>query len=104
MKKQEGFKLEKDAHGPTMKQKVHYVLKLREQGQTQMTVAETAANIVDAMTGKLVRSIYNRSSVSTHTATTKREVEQIHGWVRTELCELIAYLAISRRFQSCFYL
>jgi hypothetical protein len=34
-------------------------------------------------------SVYNRSSLSTHTATGKKEVIRVHAWVRLVLCDLL---------------
>jgi hypothetical protein len=84
-----GFKLEKDARGPTMKQKVRYVLKSRDVPSGSIAAPEQAAQGVEDIVGGLTRSVYNRSSVSTHTSTSRSEVGRIHAWVRVVLCELL---------------
>lgn len=88
--KVKGFKLEKDTTGPTMKQKVRYVLGNRGKSATAIKSPEDAAHIVDEGVERLVRSTYNRSSLSTHTATSdKAEASQIKMYLDTVLCELL---------------
>lgn len=84
-----GFKLEQDAKRPTMKQKVRYILKRRGVPSGSMETPETAVTGIEDIVGGLTRSIYTRSSVSTHTATTQQEVMRVHAWVRLVLCELL---------------
>ena len=83
------FKLERDARGPTMKQKVRYILKNRGMASGAIATPEAAVEGVEEMVGGLTRSVYNRSSVSTHTATSRTEVTRVHAWVRVVLCELL---------------
>jgi hypothetical protein len=84
-----GYKLEPDAKRPTMKQKVRYILRKRGFGSGQLAASESAVEGVEGIVGGLVRSVYTRSSVSTHTATERSEVNRIHAWVRLVLCELL---------------
>lgn len=83
------FKLEPDTKGPTMKQKVRYILSKRGVSRSGSAVPEGAAASVDEALGTFVRSLYTRSSVSTHTPTEKTEVARIRDWVRVTLCELL---------------
>jgi hypothetical protein len=87
--KEPGFKLEKDAHRPTMKQKVRYILKKRETPHGAMAAPESAVQGIEDILGGITRSIYNRTSISTHTATDKKEVVRVHAWVRLVLCDLL---------------
>ena len=87
--KSDGFKLESGTSGPTMKQKVRHILKKRGISRTLASTAESAAESVETAVGSFVRSVYNRSSVSTHTPTDKREVLRVRDWVRVSLCELL---------------
>lgn len=87
--KEPGFKLEKDAHRPTMKQKVRYILKKRETPHGAMAAPESAVQGIEEILGGITRSVYNRSSISTHTATDKKEVIRVHAWVRLVLCDLL---------------
>jgi len=84
-----GYKLEPDAKRPTMKQKVRFILRNRGVASGQMTTPDSAVQGVEDMLGGLTRSVYTRSSVSTHTPTTRAEVLRIHAWVRLVLCELL---------------
>jgi hypothetical protein len=85
----QNFKLEPDAKGPTMKQKVRYILSKRGVSRSASAVPEGAAASVDEALGAFVRSLYTRSSVSTHTPTDKAEVARIRDWVRVTFCELL---------------
>ena len=87
--KEAGFKLEKDAHRPTMKQKVRYVLKKREIPHGALAAPESAVQGVEEIIVGLMRSVYSRTSVSTHTATDKKEVVRVHAWVRLVMCDLL---------------
>lgn len=84
-----GFKLETDAKRPTMKQKVRYILKNRGVNSGAMTTPESAVQGIEEVLGTLTRSVYTRSSVSTHTPTERQEVARVHAWVRLVLCELL---------------
>lgn len=86
---QPGFKLETNAVRPTMKQKAKYILKNRGRKGGQLSNPETVINNIEDMVGGLVRSVYTRSSVSTHTTTNRDEVVRVHSWVRLVLCELL---------------
>jgi hypothetical protein len=83
------FKLEKDAHRPTMKQKVRYILKKRETPHGAMAAPESAVQGIEDILGGITRSVYNRTSISTHTATDKKEVIRVHAWVRLVMCDLL---------------
>jgi hypothetical protein len=87
--KEPGFKLEKDAHRPTMKQKVRFILKKRGTPHGAMAAPESAVQGVEDILGGITRSVYNRTSISTHTATDKKEVVRVHAWVRLVLCDLL---------------
>lgn len=83
------FKLEPEAKGPTMRQKVRYILSKRGMSRSSSAVPEGAAASVDEAVGTFIRSLYTRSSVSTHTPSDKAEVARIRDWVRITLCELL---------------
>jgi len=85
----QGYKQSSDTNGPTMKQKVSFVLKKRGITKALSAPAETATESVDIAVSTFVRSVYTRSSVSTHTPTDKGEVIRIRDFVRVVLCELL---------------
>lgn len=89
VKKQEGFKLEKEQRSPTMKQKVRYILSSRGRGKSISATPEEAVQVVEERVGALARSVYNRSSLSTHVGTSKEEVQQIKAYVDVVLGELL---------------
>lgn len=86
---QSGFRLVKDQNGPTMQQKVRFILKSRGMNKSQSSTAESAVNVVDERVGALARSVYTRSSVSTHVGTSKQEVQQVKAYVDVVLAELL---------------
>lgn len=87
--KQPGFKLDVGASGPTMKQKVRHVLSSRGVSRTLADTPERAADAVEEAVGAFVRSVYSRSSLSTHTPTDRDEVLRVRDWVRVVMCELL---------------
>ena len=87
---QPGFKLEPDAKGPTMRQKVRFILAQRGIAGTFSETSERAAEAVDLAVGAFVRSVYSRSSISTHQPTDRSEVLRVREWVRIVLCELLS--------------
>jgi hypothetical protein len=72
-----------------MKQKVRYMLNKRETPHGAMAAPETAVQGIEQIVGGMTRSVYNRTSISTHTATNKKEVIRVHAWVRLVFCELL---------------
>ncbi|MHB8495498.1 MAG: pPIWI-associating nuclease domain-containing protein [Casimicrobiaceae bacterium] len=84
-----GFRQEPDTPGPTMKQKVRFVLKNRGTSKAAAAPAEAATEAVEAALGTFVRSVYTRSSVSTHTPTDRGEVVRVADLVRVVLCEML---------------
>lgn len=84
-----GYKPEQDAKRPTMKQKVRYILRNRGFKSGQLEAPESAVEGIEGIVGGMVRSVYSRSSISTHTPTERPEVLRIHAWVRLVLCELL---------------
>lgn len=84
------FKHEANAQRPTMKQKVRYILKNRGMNSGQISTSEDSTRFIEESLGGITRSIYNRSSVSTHTPTSREEVVRIHALVKLVLCQLLA--------------
>jgi hypothetical protein len=89
VKSQADFKLEKDAKGPTMKQKAVFIFKSRRASSRQKESFNAAIEIVDELVGSFVRSVYGRASVGTHTHVTKEEVLKIRDYVTLALSELL---------------
>ncbi|MCZ7600866.1 MAG: hypothetical protein M5U09_28275 [Gammaproteobacteria bacterium] len=84
-----GYKQAANTNGPTMKQKVRYIMKNRGQSKAISAPAEDATAAIDDAVGSFVRSVYTRTSVSTHTPTDKNEVLRVLEMVRVVLSELL---------------
>ena len=84
-----GFKLEPEQTGPTMRQKVRFILKSRNRPNPAIVPAETATDVVDELTASLVRSVYTRASMSTHVSSGLEEVRRIKAYVDTILTDLL---------------
>jgi hypothetical protein len=86
---QQGFKLEDAQKKPTMKQKARFILRARGQPATAAKAPEDVVSTVEEKFGGLARSVYERSSISSHVTTSKGEVIQIKMYVDTVLAELL---------------
>lgn len=84
-----GFKLEKDAARPTMKQKAQFILKARGVVSGALATPKDAIQRVEDASASLARSVYTRGSVSTHVATTREEVLTMKLYVDGVLAELL---------------
>lgn len=83
------FRLDAGKSGPTMQQKVRFILKSRGKNKAQTEAPESAVSVVEERVGALARSVYTRSSLSTHVGTTKQEVQQVKAYVDVVLSELL---------------
>lgn len=86
---QPGFKLEENTKKPTMKQKAVFILKSRKASEKNFKAFADAIGVAEELVGKFVRSVYDRSSVGTHTPISKDEVLRIRGYVSLALSELL---------------
>ncbi|MBI5638400.1 MAG: hypothetical protein HZA03_10565 [Nitrospinae bacterium] len=89
IKKQSGFKLEPDQKGPTMKQKVVFILKSRQAGSAVIDTTKSNVDLIEEKTGAFVRSVYNRSSASTHGVSSREEAISIKKHIALILSELL---------------
>jgi Predicted pPIWI-associating nuclease len=80
---------EKGRDGPTMRQKVRFILKARGQSKSSSTVPEQTTTTVDEMVGTLTRSVYDRSSIATHVASERKTVSQIRLYVVAVLHDIL---------------
>ncbi len=85
-----GFKLEKDRKAPTMKQKARYILRARGLGDTTRKAPEDAVELLEEQIASLARSVYERGSASTHSATRVEAVRNFKGYADAILAELLA--------------
>lgn len=84
-----GYKHDKDRVKPTMKQKARHILKARGLGESARSAPEKAVELLEEQIASIVRSVYDRGSVSTHTGTTRAEVLSFKGYADAVLAELL---------------
>ena len=87
--KQPWFKQERDCNGPTMKQKVRYILTSRSKSKAERTSAEKSVDLIDGLCGEVARAVYSRASLSTHVQTTKHEVAQMKRYLDAVLFDIL---------------
>ena len=80
-----GFQLEKGRIGPTMRQKVRFIMKNRGRGSGAAATSEDALSGADA----LVRSLYNRGSAAVHSDHERAEVLRIRGYAEAILVDIL---------------
>lgn len=84
-----GFKLEPNQRGPTMKQKVRFILRARKSGDSARQTAEDAVRHVDENVASLGRSVYTRGSVDVHTSRPREEVMNFKMYADAVLAEML---------------
>lgn len=84
-----GYRLEKDARGPTMKQKVVYILKSRQTPESESRALADSVAVVDELVGDMVRSVYQRASRATHVALDRKEACRVRDYVLLALSEIL---------------
>ena len=83
-----GYKQEKDRVGPTMKQKVRFIMK--EKGkQSSSETPEQAVSAFEESIAVFTRAIYERSSKATHGAGDHKTVVQLRRYVVTILHDIL---------------
>ena len=87
--KQSWFKLEPNSTGPTMKQKVRFILSSRGNSKAQRALAEKSVALVENLCGEVARAVYTRASISTHVQTTKQEVQQMKRYLDAVLFDVL---------------
>jgi Predicted pPIWI-associating nuclease len=84
-----GYQPDGDRSVPTQRQKVRFILRNRKSGTAAIGVAETSLDAVEEAVAVLARSTYQRSNVSTHTATGGSEIRNLKRYVDALLGELL---------------
>lgn len=87
--KQNWFKQEANCHGPTMKQKVRFILSSRGKNKTQRELVEKSTGLIEGLCGDIARAVYNRASLSTHLQTTRDEVVQLKRYLDAILFDIL---------------
>jgi hypothetical protein len=88
--KSAGFKLEAGQKGPTMKQKVRFILRARKVGDSTRQTAEDSIQHVDENVASIGRAVYTRGSTAVHTARPLEEVLNFKGYADAILGELLS--------------
>ncbi len=87
--KQPGFKFEPETKGPTMKQKAVFILRSRRPKDPQVKTFSDTLDVIEELIGKLIRSVYTRSSVAVHIQMPRGEVLNLRDYVSLVLMELL---------------
>jgi hypothetical protein len=72
-----------------MKQKVVFILKNRRARSALLNTARSQMDVIEEKTGAFVRSVYDRSSASTHGTPTREEAVSIKHYTALVLAELL---------------
>ncbi|HEV7601608.1 MAG TPA: hypothetical protein VGO49_15315 [Bradyrhizobium sp.] len=83
-----GYVQEKDRAGPTMKQKVRFVMKKKGKRSSSDAPEQTVTAFEEAIAG-LTRAVYERTSKATHVAGERQTVVQLRRYVVAILHEII---------------
>jgi hypothetical protein len=83
------FIFEAGRTSPTMKQKVVFILKNRRARSALLNTARSQMDVIEEKTGAFVRSVYDRSSASTHGTPTREEAVSIKHYTALVLAELL---------------
>lgn len=84
----EGYKQEPNVKGPTMKQKVRFILRAR--GMKDEAAPEQAANAIEEIVGGFARSVYTMSNSGTHGSKERADVLRIRRYVIVVLHDILA--------------
>jgi hypothetical protein len=84
-----GFKLEEGLDGPSMKQKVRFILRARRSTDPARQTAENAVQHLDDNIASLGRSVYTRGSVDVHTGRSREEILNFKMYADAVLGELL---------------
>lgn len=87
--KQSWYKQESDARGPTMRQKVRFILSSRGKTKAQQGVSEKSIELIEGLCGDVARAVYTSASLSTHVQTTKNEVLQMKRYLDAVLFDIL---------------
>lgn len=86
---QSWFKQDQNISGPTMKQKVRFILSSRGKSKAQRALAEKSVDLIESLYGDVARAVYTRASLSTHVQTTRKEVFQMKRYFDAVLFDLL---------------
>lgn len=85
-----GFKLEPNLKGPSMKQKVRFILRARKTGDSARQTAEDSVQHLDDNVGSIGRAVYVRGSTDVHTSRPLEEIRNFKLYADAVLGELLS--------------
>jgi hypothetical protein len=85
-----GFKLEPNLKGPSMKQKVKFILRARKTGDSARQTAENSVQHLEDNVGSIGRAVYVRGSTDVHTSRSVEEIRNFKLYADAVLGELLA--------------
>jgi len=85
-----GFKLEQGQKGPTMRQKVNFILRARKVGDSARQTALESIEHINENAGLVGRAVYSRGAADVHSAKPREEVLNFKGYADAVLAELLA--------------
>lgn len=84
-----GFQLELNQTTPTRRQKMRFILRSQGVSGTAREAPEKAVELVEELVTSFATSTYDRSNVSAHVASARRDVMQLKMYVDSVLAELL---------------
>lgn len=85
---EDGYRVEKGRNGPTMKQKVRFIMK-RKGMRSSSSTPEKAVVAFEEAVSSLTRAVYELSSKATHVAGNREKVTQLRRYVVTVFHEIL---------------
>ena len=84
-----GWTAEGEQSRPTQRQKVRFILSSRRASSAVVSAPERSVELIDEMIARLTRSVSERSSLSTHVASSRQQVAQLKLYIDSVLAELL---------------
>ena len=84
-----GYLHEKDRTGPTMKQKVRFIMKQKSGKRSSSEAPEQTVTAFEEAIATLARAVYERSSKATHVASERQTVVQLRRYVVAILHDIV---------------
>jgi hypothetical protein len=84
-----GFRLEQGQKGPTMRQKVNFILRARKVGDSARQTALESIEHINENAGLVGRAVYSRGAADVHSAKPREEVLNFKGYADAVLAELL---------------
>lgn len=83
------FKLEEGQRGPTVKQKVKYILSERGRNKAQLDTNMKLVELLEELTGAVTRAVYTEASVATHVQKSIEDVKRLKRYIDLVLFDIL---------------